>query len=77
MDAINNANIIYWSSIKYKYITQSVLALELYIIIYRFNTAAAIKLIIIELLYLPKLLPLTICTNLKSLYKYLIKLNTT
>ena len=53
------------------------LTLELYIITYRFNTIIAIKTIIIKLLYLLELLLLTIYTNLKSLYKYLIKLNTT
>lgn len=44
---------------------------------HRFNTATAIKATIIELLHLPEPLPLTIYTDSKSLYKYLIKLSTT
>ena len=42
-DIINKANIIYWSSIKCKRITRSVLVSELYIMAYRFNIGAAIK----------------------------------
>jgi hypothetical protein len=41
---------------------------------YRFNIGAAIKLTIKQLLQIK--LPLIFCTDLKSLYKYLIKLGT-
>ena len=43
-DALYKANIIYQLLIKYKRVTRSVLALELYVIAYRFNIGAAIKL---------------------------------
>jgi len=42
-DALYKANIIHWLLIKYKRVTRSVLALELYIMAYRFNIGAAIK----------------------------------
>ena len=42
-DITNKANIIYQFLIKCKRVTRSVLALELYIIAYRFNIGAAIK----------------------------------
>jgi hypothetical protein len=50
VDIINKANIIYWSLIKCKRVTRSVLVLELYIIAYRFNVGAVIKLTIEQLL---------------------------
>ena len=43
VDIINKANIIYWSSIKYKRVTKSVLVSKLYTIAYRFNIGAVIK----------------------------------
>ena len=46
----NKANIIHWSSIKCKRVTRSVLALELYIMAYRFNIRAILKSIIEKLL---------------------------
>jgi hypothetical protein len=42
-DMMNKANIIYWSLIKCKRITRSVLASELYVMAYGFNIGAAIK----------------------------------
>ena len=45
-DITNKANIVYWSSIKYKRVTRSVLALELYAIAYGFNIRATLKSII-------------------------------
>ena len=50
VDIMNKANIIYWSSIKYKRVTKSVLVSELYAIAHIFNIGAAIKLIIKQLL---------------------------
>ena len=76
-DAANNANIIHWSSIKCKRVTRSVLASELYAMTHAFDAAAAIKSTITELLHLPEPLPLTICTDSKSLYECLVKLSTT
>ena len=43
-DIINKANIVHWSLIKCKRITRSVLASELYIIVYGFNISTIIKL---------------------------------
>ena len=43
-DIMNKVNIIYWSSIKCKRITRSVLVSELYAMAYRFNIGAVIKL---------------------------------
>ena len=45
-DIINKANIVYWSLIKCKRVTRSVLALELYAMAHGFNISAAIKLIV-------------------------------
>ena len=49
-DLINKVNIIYWSIIKYKRVTKSILALKLYVIAYRFNIRATLKFIIKKLL---------------------------
>ena len=46
----NKANILYWSLIKYKRVTRSVLVLELYVIVHGFNIRATIKLIIKKIL---------------------------
>ena len=62
------------SLIKYKRVTRSVLALELYAIVYGFNIGAAIKLTVEQLLQIK--LPLILYTDLKLLYKCLIKLGT-
>jgi hypothetical protein len=52
----------------------SVFTLKIYTLANRFNAAATIKLTLIQLLHLIKLFLLVIYTDLKSLYKYLIKL---
>ena len=49
-NAIIKANIVYWSSVKCKRVTQSVLAFELYGIAYSFNIGATIKSIIDKIL---------------------------
>ena len=74
-DIINKANIVYQSLIKYKRVTRSVLALELYVMAHRFNIGAVIKLTVKQLLQIK--LPLVLYTNSKSLYEYLVKLGTT
>jgi hypothetical protein len=71
-------NVIQYSLIKYKQVTQSVLALEIYSIVNSFNISIAIATtlrIIIERLSILAI-PLVIYTDLYSLYKYLIKLKT-
>ncbi|EED12764.1 hypothetical protein TSTA_052850 [Talaromyces stipitatus ATCC 10500] len=76
-DAANNANIVHWSSIKYKRVTRSVLTSELYAMVHGFDSAASIKSTTTQLLHLTKPLPLVICTDSKSLYECLVKLGTT
>jgi hypothetical protein len=72
-------NIIYWSSLKCKRITRSVLASKIYAIAYSVNIAIAIRStlnVIIDCLSLLYVL-ITVCTDLLSLYKCLVKLSTT
>ena len=79
MDAQDRANILHWSSIKCKRVTQSVLASELYAMAHGFDMGAVIKTTIEAMNILPNQtpLPLVICTNSKSLYDCLVKLGTT
>ena len=49
-DIIKKANIIYWSLIKYKRVTSSILSLKLYSIAYSFNIGAVIKSILNKVL---------------------------
>ena len=42
-DSLNKANIVYWSLIKCKKITKSILASELYAMAHSFNISAVIK----------------------------------
>jgi len=76
MDCNQDTNILHWSLIKCKQITCSVLVSELYTLAHGFDIAAAIKSTIQKILQL-KQLPLVLCTDLKSLYDYLVKLGTT
>ena len=57
---------------KYKRVTRSVLASELYSIVYSFNISAIVKLIVNRALEINLLLVIYI--DLKSLYKYIIRL---
>ena len=45
-DLLNKANIVYWSLVKYKRITKSILASKLYTMAYSFNISTVIKAII-------------------------------
>jgi len=72
---LHKANIIHWSSIKCKRITRSVLASELYALTHGFDIATAVKSTIEKILHKP--VPLTLCTDSKSLYECLVKLGTT
>jgi hypothetical protein len=76
-DEKNNANIVHWSSTKCKRVTRSVLASELYALAHAFDSTAAIKATISQLLHLTTTLPLVVCTDSKSLYDCLVKLGTT
>ncbi len=61
--------------IKYKRVTRSVLASELYGIAHGFDHAAVLKSTIEKIVQNDLLL--VICTDSKSLYEYLVKLGTT
>jgi hypothetical protein len=74
-DQDNRANVIHWSSTKCKRVTRSVLASELYAMSNGFDMASAIKSTVEKILGIT--LPLTICTDSKSLYDCLVKLGTT
>lgn len=74
VDLNNKANIIHWSSIKYRRIICNILAAELYGIKYEFDIRVVIKTIPENILRSTILLILN--TNLKSLYKCLVKLGT-
>jgi hypothetical protein len=67
-------NLIHWSSIKYKRVIRSVLAIELYAMINDFDVEAIIKSIIEWMLHIS--LSLILLTDSKSLYDCLVKLNT-
>lgn len=74
-DASNKANIIYWSSKKCKRVTRSILASELYAMVYRFDSGAVIKMTVKKILSIN--LPIIICIDSKSLYNCLVKLSST
>jgi len=74
-DNSSSMNIVYWSSIKCKRVTRSVLASKLYAIAHRFNHGAVLKSTIEKILQVE--LPLILYIDSKSLYKYLIKLGST
>jgi hypothetical protein len=72
-------NVIYYSLTKCKRVAQSVLASKIYSIVNSFNISIAIATTlrtITERLRIPAI-PLIICTDLYSLYEYLIKFRTT
>lgn len=74
-DGNDNANILHWSSTKCRRVTRSVLASELYAMSNGYDMAASIK-TTMELILDIKL-PLTVCTDSKSLYDCIVKLGTT
>jgi hypothetical protein len=74
-DGTRHTNIIYWFSTKYKRVTRSILASELYSIAYSFNINALVKSIINRVLEIELLL--VVYTDSKSLYECLVKLETT
>jgi len=73
------SNIIYYTSVKSKRVTRSVLASEIYSIVAGVNIAYAISTTLriitnqLDLLTVPTI----VCTDLYSLYKCLVKLGTT
>jgi hypothetical protein len=72
---LKHVNIVHWSSIKYKRVTRSVLAAELYALAHDFDLDAALKTTLSAIL--DRFVFLILCTDSKSLYDCLIKLDTT
>ena len=75
IDNIGKANIIYKLLTKYKRVIKSVLAIKLYRMAHSFNITAAIKSTIDKMLSI--IILLILYTDLKSLFNYLVRLNTT
>ncbi|KAI0996165.1 hypothetical protein K3495_g12015 [Podosphaera aphanis] len=74
-DAKNRANILHWQSVKFRRVTRSVLASELYAMSLGFDVAATIRSSLNQILSYQ--IPLSICVDSKSLYDCLVKLGTT
>jgi hypothetical protein len=74
-DAINKTNIIPWSFVKCKRVTRSVLTAELYEMTHEFNINIVIKATLERMLETN--ISLILCTNSKSLYDCLVRLETT
>jgi hypothetical protein len=70
-----HVNIVHWSSIKCKRVTQSVLAAKLYALADDFDLDAALKATLFAIL--DRLVSLILCTDSKSLYDCLIKFDMT
>jgi hypothetical protein len=68
-------NLIHWSSIKCKRVIRSVLATELYAMTNGFDVDSVIKSTIERILKLNNPLSLILCTDSKSLYDCLVKLD--
>ena len=74
-NATNKANIIHWSFVKYKRVTRSVLAAELYEMVHEFDLNAVIKGTFTKIMQTD--IPLVLCTDSKSLYECLVKFGIT
>jgi hypothetical protein len=71
----NHANIVHWFSIKCKRMTRSVLAAELYALVHDFDLDVALKATLSAIL--DRFVSFVLCTDSKSLYDCLVKLDTT
>ncbi len=69
-----HANVVHWSSVKCKRVTRSVLAAELYALVHDFDLDAALKATLSAIL--DRFVSLVLCTDSKSLYDCLVKLDT-
>jgi hypothetical protein len=72
-----HTNILHWSLIKYKRVTHSVLAAELFVKIHGFDVDSGLKSTLIKMLGKKTLISLILVTDSKSLYDCLIRLGTT
>jgi hypothetical protein len=70
-----HANIVHWSSVKCKRVTRSVLAAELYALAHDFDLDVAFKATLSAIL--DRFVSFVLCTDFKSLYDCLVKLDTT
>jgi hypothetical protein len=75
INELGNANIYYYTSIKCKRVTRSILALELYAVVYGFDIGVCVKATLD--LILPEKIDLVICTDSKLVFDYITKLGTT
>jgi hypothetical protein len=71
-----HANILHWSSMKCKWVTSNVLAIELFAMIHEFDVDLILKSILIKMLDIT-LISLTLITDSKFLYDCLIRLSIT
>jgi hypothetical protein len=70
-----HANIVHWSSVKCKRIIRSVLAAELYALAHDFDLDVVLKATLSAIF--DRFVSLVLCTDFKSLYDCLVKLDTT
>ncbi len=70
-----HVNIVYWSSIKCKCVTRSVLAAELYVLTHDFDLDVVFKATLFAIR--DRFVFLIFCTDSKSLYDCFVKLDTT
>ncbi len=77
IDSTNTTNIIHWFSVKCKRITRSVLAIELFAMIYDFDVSSILKATLIKMLDNKTFISLTLITDSKFLYDCLIRLSIT
>lgn len=75
MDAHYSANIVHYSSFKSKRITRSVLAAELFAVVYAFDYESTVRLAVNGIM--GKDIPLVIYTDAKSLFEGLVGINAT
>lgn len=76
VDGEGKANTIHWQSVKCKRVTKSVSASELYAISLGFDQGSAINFSINSILNLSKPIPLIICTDSRTIFDCLTRLNT-
>ncbi|KHJ32728.1 hypothetical protein EV44_g1731 [Erysiphe necator] len=76
VDGEGKANTIHWQSVKCKRVTKSVSASELYAISLGFDQGSALNFSINSILKLPKPIPLIICTDSRTIFDCLTRLNT-
>jgi hypothetical protein len=69
-----HVNIVHWSSVKCKRVTRSVLAAELYALAHDFDLDVALKATLSAIL--DRFVSFVLCTDFKSLYDCLVKLDT-